>query len=337
MTAPAITVAIPVLQGENELEELLPAIRSQIVDQSVEIVVADSESTDGSAEIARKYGANVIPVRRAEFSHGGTRNILMERSHGALVAFLTQDALPKGDRWLAEMADVFSISSDIGIAFGPGQPRREASLTVRREMTEYFRSLSSDGEPVVVRVGDAQMQGASSTTYFHSVNGCVSRAAWEQVPFRAVPYAEDRMLAIDMLQAGWAKAFVPTAPVIHSHDYRPLDLFRRSFDEWRGLREVTGHYEPYGLRTSSRWVLEQVRADLRFARHHESNSRRETLTAIPASLRHACLSHLGAVAGTRAHRLSPSLRQRMSLERRSSFVLQENDERVTLSSAPSVQ
>ena len=41
-----------------------------------------------------------------------------------------------------------------------------------------------------------------------------------------------------MLAAGYAKVYRPDAAVIHSHDYRPLDQLRRSFDEWRGLREV---------------------------------------------------------------------------------------------------
>ena len=41
-----------------------------------------------------------------------------------------------------------------------------------------------------------------------------------------------------MLAAGYAKVYRPDAAVIHSHDYSPLDQLRRSFDEWRGLREV---------------------------------------------------------------------------------------------------
>ena len=53
-----------------------------------------------------------------------------------------------------------------------------------------------------------------------------------------VAYAEDQLLARDMLAAGYAKVYRPDAAVIHSHDYAPLELLRRSFDEWRGLREV---------------------------------------------------------------------------------------------------
>lgn len=126
------------------------------------------------------------------------------------------------------------------------------------------------------------------------------------------------MLALDMLRAGWGKAFVPSAPVIHSHDYRPLDLFRRSFDEWRGLREVIGHRETYGLGVSSRWLRDEVRADLDFAADEGMGAVRRA-GVVPASLRHACLRHAGAILGSRSARLSPGLRRRFSLERRASF------------------
>lgn len=318
MSPGLITVAIPVLNGARELERLLPVVRAQSVDADVEILISDSESTDGSAAVARAHGATVIEVKRSCFSHGGTRNLLMERSHGDLVAFLTQDALPAGDGWLDALTGAFALADDVGLAFGPGLPRSEASLTVRRELTSYFGSLSPDGRPRVVRLRDGTPYGSSSSTYFHSVNACILRRAWSEVPFRTIAYAEDRMLALDMLRAGWAKAFVPAAAVVHSHDYRPLDLFRRSFDEWRGLREVAGHRESYGLGTSPRWIIDQVRADLGFAAREGMGPGRRA-AALPASLRHACLRHAGAILGSRSPRLHPGLRRRLSLERRATF------------------
>ena len=47
-----------------------------------------------------------------------------------------------------------------------------------------------------------------------------------------------------MMRAGYAKAYVPGAAVLHSHAYSSLEQLRRSFDEWRGLREVYGWREP---------------------------------------------------------------------------------------------
>ena len=85
-----ITVAIPVRDGGPLLGEVLDAVRGQCLDREVELLVADSGSRDGSGELARRRGATVFAVER--FSHGGTRNRLMERSRGSHVAFLTQDA-----------------------------------------------------------------------------------------------------------------------------------------------------------------------------------------------------------------------------------------------------
>ena len=73
-----VTVAVPVLNGARYLDEVLTAVRSQRVDREVEILVVDSGSTDGSVEIARKHDARVHEIPKSEFSHGGTRNLMME-------------------------------------------------------------------------------------------------------------------------------------------------------------------------------------------------------------------------------------------------------------------
>ena len=80
-------------------------------------------------------------------------------------------------------------------------------------------------------------------TFFSDVNGAVAKWAWERFPYRSVPYAEDQLLGREVIEAGLAKVFHPEARVLHSHDYPPLQFFRRYFDEFRSLREVLGHVE----------------------------------------------------------------------------------------------
>jgi GT2 family glycosyltransferase len=154
--------------------------------------------------------------------------------------------------------------------------------------------------------------------FFTDANACVSRAAWERVPFRAVPYAEDRVLALDMLRAGYAKAFVPGAAVWHSHDYSGVEQVRRCFDEWRGLREVYGWREPASpahLARQLRGALGQARRELN--REGASSTRRRTTLA--AASRHHVERLAGAVLGSRADLLPAGVRRRLSLEGRASF------------------
>ena len=102
-----VTVAIPVLNGARYLAEVLAAVRAQKVERVIEILVVDSGSTDGSLEIARLSGARVVEIPKEEFSHGGTRNRMMKLARGDHIAFLTQDATPADDRWLASLLEGF--------------------------------------------------------------------------------------------------------------------------------------------------------------------------------------------------------------------------------------
>ena len=123
------------------LEQTLAAVRAQKLSppRPVELLVCDSGSRDGTIAIARSYGAEVIEIEPSRFSHGPTRNLLMQRSAGDHVAFLTQDSAPADERWLARLLDGFGLSDDVALTYGPYRPRPDASPMVARELTEWFR------------------------------------------------------------------------------------------------------------------------------------------------------------------------------------------------------
>jgi glycosyltransferase involved in cell wall biosynthesis len=315
----AVTVAIPTRNAGEIFEQTIAAVSRQRVESaSVELLVCDSGSSDGTVEIARSHGASVIEIAPEQFSHGGTRNLLMERATGDYVAFLTQDSTPANELWLMRLLGGFSVATDVGLVFGPYRPRPEASLMVRRELTEWFASLAPDGPPRVDRLtsaeGDVSVRALLGPRgYFTDANGCVHRAAWERVRFRQVAYAEDHVLAHDMLRAGFAKVFVPDAAVIHSHDYSALDWLRRSFDEARALDEIYGFAEQRLLRRAllNAWGL--VGADLRFAREHGIGP---AWAVAAKSLPHHLARVTGTLLGGHAERLPDPLLKRLSLEQR---------------------
>jgi GT2 family glycosyltransferase len=307
------TVAIPVRNGGRRLLEVLEAVAGQQVEGEVELLVCDSGSTDGSAALARSHGAEVISIEPGEFGHGRTRNLLMERAQGAHVALLTQDALPAGAGWLSALLDGFSLAPRTGLVFGPYLPRPGASPMVARELAAWFGSLAPDGAPRV-DLATPQDRGAAPATfygprgYFTDANGCLARAAWEEVRFRDVAYAEDHLLAQDMLRAGYAKVFVPGAAVIHSHDYSPWQWVRRSFDEARAVTEVYGVHPGGSPRTALRTLRGTVGADWR-----ESGRRPQSLVA---SVAHHGPRAAGALLGAHAAQLPGILAAKLSLEGR---------------------
>jgi rhamnosyltransferase len=262
----------------------------------------------------------VIKIPRGSFAHGPTRNLLVERAAGDIVAFLTQDATPADDRWLASLVDGFDLADDVALVHGPYRPRAGASPSVARELEQFFAAMAPTGEPVIDRATtDGAWRGVSArATFFTDANGAVARSAWERVPFPDVAYAEDRLLALRMLEAGFAKVFVPAAAVVHSHDYRPWDLFRRYFDEFRGLRETFGHVEPLDPRRTLGIIRRDVAADRAWGRRTGAG-RDATDLATLRSVRHHALRAVGSQLGSRADRLPAVVRRAWSLERRASF------------------
>jgi rhamnosyltransferase len=311
-----VTVAIPTLNGGSALTHTLAAVAEQQLPtgHELELLICDSGSRDGTVAVARRHGAEVIEIPPHQFSHGGTRNLLMERSHGEHVAFLTQDAVPADERWLARIVAGFGLAADVGLTFGPYASAPGASRIVARELAQWFESFSPDGSPRVDRLEQSERAVPARAllgprAFFTDANGCVARAAWESVPFRPVAYAEDHVLALDMLRAGYGKVFVPAAAVIHSHEYSPWGWMRRSFDEARGLRDVYGWVEPAGVRTIALKLRGLVGADRRFS----ADSRPCFLAA--STLHHAARI-CGALLGGRSERLPAGLVQRLSLEGR---------------------
>ncbi len=313
--ASPVSVAIPVRDGGPLLERTLVALGGQTVEH--ELVVCDSGSRDDSVQLAREHGARVVEIAPADFNHGATRNLLMEQTRGAHVALLTQDAEPAHERWLAELLGGFALTEDVGIVYGPYLSRPDAPPAVARELQAWFASLAPDGVPRVERLEERERalparelvrqndwEWVGRRGFFTDANACLAREAWERAPFRAVPYAEDRVLALDVLRAGYAKAYVPAAGVVHSHAYTPTQELRRAFDEWRGLLEVYGWRRP----ADPRHLVRELRG---------------------APSRQNVLRLTGAVLGSRADRLPPGLRRRLSLEGRGGFVPLDLDLRST--------
>jgi glycosyltransferase involved in cell wall biosynthesis/GT2 family glycosyltransferase len=298
-----VSAVVPVKDGERYLEELLDALRREGVDETL---VIDSGSQDRSAEIARSFGVELLEIDPADFSHGATRNLGAERTSGELICFLTQDATPCPG-WLAAYREAFTLDERVGAAYGPHLPRADTSPMIARELSDFFASFTPDGRPVV--------QSAGMPSFLSNVNACYARACWSEIRFRDVAYAEDQAFGADLLAAGWKKVYHPGAAVLHAHDYGPLEFMRRYFDEYRGLRETTGHVEQFTVRGTAGQVARQVAGDRRWMAEQGLGAGEQVRWTARAAVHHSGRRVFSAL-GSRAERLPAPLRSRLSLEAR---------------------
>ena len=270
--AAKVTVAIPVYNGARYLDEVLGAVRAQQVDREVELLIIDSGSTDGSLEIAERHGARIHRSPRPS-----SRTAARATSPCSSPRATTSRSSPRTRRRRTtagsrRMLDGFAQADDVALVFGPHDPRPDASHMIKCEMERHFATLANGAGVDIQRIEHtgpgmrAYRAYPGRWTFFSDVNGAVAKWAWERFPYRSVPYAEDQLLGREVVEAGLAKVFHPEARVVHSHDYPPLQFFRRYFDEFRSLREVLGHVEALGWRRTPMTIRGLIGHDKRWLR-----------------------------------------------------------------------
>lgn len=328
MKVASVTVGIPTLNSGERFKEVLAALSGQSNAAGVdfEILVVDSGSSDGTPEAAEAAGARVIGIDKSDFQHGRTRNLIVSEAKGTHVALITDDAVPATDRWLDSLVEAFELADDVALVFGPQIPVPDHPHYVRREYVSHFSTWENDeNRPDVQQIeqteeGRAHFEANRSVyTFFAYSNGAIAKWAWQEHPYKEVPYAEDQLMGIAMIEAGHAKVFHPGFAVVHSHDYGAIGQFKRYFDDYRGLLEVMGYRTTAGLRASARSVVGLTREDRGFLRH-EGVGGAALLIGTLGSLR----QHTGRVAAewlaARADRMPDWLTKRLSYEGRAGVV-----------------
>lgn len=139
---PFVSVIVPVYNGRNFLcKSLRGLFESEF--SSFEVIVVDDGSTDDSAEISRKFGAEVLamPVRSGP---SAARNSGAAAAKGDILLFVDADVVVKPDT-LAKVAFGFEKQPEISALFGSydDEPAEQNFLSQYKNLQHHFVHQSS--------------------------------------------------------------------------------------------------------------------------------------------------------------------------------------------------
>ena len=217
--APRVSVVIPVRNGAADLPRCLSSIRGSVRPaQGLEIIVVDNGSSDGSGDIARRYGAQVVD--RPGLRVGACRNAGAAASHGEILAFIDVDH-EIGPGWFHACATAFQ-EKGVGAAGYPCHAPEDATWVQR--MYDALRAKAADRR-------DVEWLGAG--------NLAIWRLVFEQVGGfdEGLEACEDVQLCHAVRRAGYRVLSEPGMDNVHHGDPRTLsELF---FGElWRGRNNL---------------------------------------------------------------------------------------------------
>lgn len=288
-----VAVIIPTLNAGPHLHALTAALSVQGLPPSTYLVI-DSSSSDNTREHLAEFGAEVVPIDKANFNHGGTRRFATTLRPGAdYIVMMTQDAIPANAESLKRLLASFEDPS-VGMAYGRQLPRAEA-----RGIERHARLMNYPETGEVRGLEDRKRIGIK-TTFCSDSFAAYRRTALEAVGnFPEDTYfAEDQIVAGRMLLEGRRLAYRADAEVVHSHGYSIHEEFRRYFDvgvfharnQW--LVDEFGKAEGEGLR----FLLSEMRYLLKREPH-----------ALPS----AWVRTLAKYAGYRLGQMEPTMSSRL--------------------------
>lgn len=294
-------IILPTLDAAKEWNKLAPALLACV--PAEQVLIVDSQSTDGTVDLALAAGFRVHTIARDEFNHGGTRQVAAEMlPDSEILVYMTQDAILASPTAICQLVAALDNPS-VAAAYGRQLPRPGAGAI--ESHARYFNY------PPISQIRDL---GSRDEIGIKSIFISNSFAAYRRSSLmkaggfpKDLIFGEDTITAAKLLLGGEKIAYVADSLVYHSHSYTWAQDFRRYFDigvlhsRERQLLKQFGSAQGEGRR----FVVSEIRYLLQKSPMH-----------IPSALLRTALKLLGYRLGGMESILPPALKTHLSMHER---------------------
>lgn len=218
-------IAIPTYNGGGLWHQTIKNI-TQYSPADVFVHVIDSSSKDDTASLASEAGFDILTIAGDVFNHGGTRNLAVKEyiDDYDVVIFLTQDAIPESG-FIEEIISVFD-DEEVASAYGRQLPHLNANPIARHARNfnyptkGYVADKTSIAKMGLKTVFMSNSFSAYRLSVFKKLGGFPSDTI----------LCEDMFYTAKAVMAGYKNVYAANAKVRHSHNYTPIEEFKRYFD-----------------------------------------------------------------------------------------------------------
>lgn len=219
-----VSVVIPTYNAKQHLSILLNRLDEQTIPH--ELIIIDSSSEDGTQELLKQRGISFHTISKHEFNHGRTRNLGVSLAKGKWVVMLTQDALPASSDTLEQLINAIEAYPLATMGYGRQLPYPETdSLSWFARIKNYPAISQIKTKADIPRMGIRTCYCSNSFAAYRkdrlqSVGG---------FPTDTI-IGEDVVVAARTILNGDSVVYSAEAQAYHSHNYTPMEEFKRYFD-----------------------------------------------------------------------------------------------------------
>ena len=239
----AISVVIPVKNGQRYLNSALQRVFSQKINERFEVIIVDSGSTDKTLDIIRRYPARLYCIPEKEFNHGLTRNLGISKACGKYIVLMTQDAIPCDNFWMKNLVDNLKRDQSIAGVYSMQIPRPDAHILTQIRVNRFFAAAKTRRESRIYEIEEynkLSWDEKHRLCNFDNVSSCIRKDIWKKIPLPKADFGEDIEWSKNVLEKGYKIVYEPNSKVYHSHDFSIFDWHKRNLINFKRLSALFG-------------------------------------------------------------------------------------------------
>lgn len=241
----SVTVICPLYKSKQYIDTLHSSLLMQEDVDLKAVKYILTETGDGVDKIIEKLDkADLRVININEFSHSLTREKAAMESESDIVVFITQDIVIKDKKWLSKLCKP--------IYEGKCEAAFSRQICDNESIEKYTRINNYPAESRVVTKADTERLGIV-TFFFSDAASAVKRDVYVKLKGydgKDLLTNEDMYLAYKLIMNGYRIMYNAEAEVIHSHDYKFKELFKRYFDQGAFLSD-NKYLTEYGANSSA--------------------------------------------------------------------------------------
>ncbi|MCQ8185382.1 glycosyltransferase [Parvularcula maris] len=222
----SVSIVFRALNEEKWFADALQACRDQDLsgsDIETEIILVDSGSTDGTLEIAERFGCRIVHIKKQDFTFGRSLNWGCEAATGEVLVFISAHCIPAHPRWLVNLTEPL-LADKADYTYGKQVGHEVSRFSEKQIFAKYFTEHDKPDQ------GDF---------FVNNANSAIRTSVWERYRFcEKATGLEDMVLGKALKADGGRIAYIADAPVVHIHEETLKQTRRRYYREALTLREI---------------------------------------------------------------------------------------------------
>jgi glycosyltransferase involved in cell wall biosynthesis len=213
------------------IENLVNKLLEQDFDEEYEVIFMDNSSTDGTVEYLESTPfkhKKIFNVAEGEFSHSGTRMRGAKEAVGKTVMFFTDDIIPIGTDFLAELTKPLREGKALA-TYGVCQVNPEACDPIDAFIhNNWWQGMYDVVEPVPEFCWNHfTPELRRRLCNFDNCSSAIDRELLLDLEFPPAPYGEDMLFAKKLILNGYKVAISKGAKFFHWHKVSFSYLMKR--------------------------------------------------------------------------------------------------------------